>query len=162
MNPIVAALVAAALTTTALASAAFGQNADTVLLNGKIVTLDSASPAAEALAVRERVGLMDISTFAKFEVTGPDAHAFLERICANRIPAKDGGIILGHLLNENGFIESELTVTRLAADPVLRNRLSQSAHIAAARLEPGRIMAQWDTVLGGAVQPRRAAMAWSS
>jgi dimethylglycine dehydrogenase len=70
----------------------------------------------EALAVRERVGLMDISTFAKFEVTGPDAHAFLERICANRIPATDGGIILGHLLNENGFIESELTVTRLAAD----------------------------------------------
>lgn len=53
-------------------------------------------------------------------------------------------------------------MTRLAADPVLRNRLSQSAHIAAARLEPGRIMAQWDTVLSRAVQPRRAAMAWSS
>ena len=47
-------------------------------------------------------------------------------------------------------------------NPVLRNRLSQSAHIAAARLEPGRIMAQWDTVLSRAVQPRRAAMAWSS
>ncbi|CAN5529099.1 FAD-dependent oxidoreductase [soil metagenome] len=70
----------------------------------------------EALAVRERVGLMDISTFAKFEVRGRDAHAFLDRICANKIPGKDGGIILGHLLNENGFIESELTVTRLAAD----------------------------------------------
>jgi dimethylglycine dehydrogenase len=70
----------------------------------------------EALAVRERVGLMDLSTFAKFEVTGPDAFAFLERICANKIPAKDGGIILGHMLNSNGFIESELTVTRLAAD----------------------------------------------
>ncbi|HET7253820.1 MAG TPA: amidohydrolase family protein, partial [Xanthobacteraceae bacterium] len=52
MNPIVAALVAVALTTAGLASAAFGQNADTVLLNGKIVTLDPASPAAEALAVR--------------------------------------------------------------------------------------------------------------
>jgi dimethylglycine dehydrogenase len=70
----------------------------------------------EAMAVRERVGLMDLSTFAKFEVKGPDAHAFLDRICANKIPGKDGGIVLTHLLNENGFIESELTVTRLASD----------------------------------------------
>jgi dimethylglycine dehydrogenase len=70
----------------------------------------------EALAVRERVGLMDLSTFSKFDVKGPDAYSFLERICANKIPTKDGGIILGHLLNENGFIESEITVTRLAAD----------------------------------------------
>ena len=70
----------------------------------------------EALAVRNAVGLMDLSTFSKYDVTGPDAYAFLERICANKIPTKDGGIILGHLLNENGFIESEITVTRLAAD----------------------------------------------
>jgi len=70
----------------------------------------------EALAVRERVGLMDLSTFAKFEVTGKDAFAFLNRICANKVPEKDGGIILTHLLNDNGFIESELTITRLAAD----------------------------------------------
>jgi len=70
----------------------------------------------EALAVRERVGLMDLSTFSKYEVKGKDAHGFLERVCANKIPAKDGGIILGHLLNANGFIESEITVTRLAAD----------------------------------------------
>jgi dimethylglycine dehydrogenase len=71
---------------------------------------------AECQAVRERVGLMDLSTFSKFDVKGAEAHAFLERICANRIPGKDGGIMLGHLLNENGFIESEITVTRLAAD----------------------------------------------
>ena len=71
---------------------------------------------AEALAVRERVGLMDLSTFSKFEVTGPDAKTFLDRICANRIPEKDGGVILGHLLNENGFIESEITVTRLGPE----------------------------------------------
>jgi dimethylglycine dehydrogenase len=71
---------------------------------------------AEALAVREQVGLMDLSTFAKFEVTGPDARHFLDRICANRIPARPGGIVLTHLLNANGFIESELTVTRLGLD----------------------------------------------
>jgi len=69
----------------------------------------------EALAVREKVGLMDLSTFAKFEVAGADAHSFLDRICANKIP-RTGGIILGHLLNDNGFIESEITVTRLADD----------------------------------------------
>jgi len=71
---------------------------------------------AEALAVREKVGLMDLSTFSKFDVMGRDAYAFLERICANKIPTKDGGIILGHLLNENGFIESEITVTRLGPE----------------------------------------------
>ena len=70
---------------------------------------------SECLAVRNDVGLMDLSTFSKFDVRGPDAHAFLDRICANKIPEKDGGIILGHLLNANGFIESEITVTRLAA-----------------------------------------------
>ena len=70
----------------------------------------------EALAVRERVGLMDLSTFSKFDVKGRDAYAFLERICANKIPTKDGGMILGHLLNANGFIESEITVTRLGAE----------------------------------------------
>jgi dimethylglycine dehydrogenase len=70
----------------------------------------------ECIAVRERVGLMDLSTFAKFDVKGPDALTFLDRICANRMPKKDGGVVLAHLLNENGFIESEVTVTRLAAD----------------------------------------------
>jgi dimethylglycine dehydrogenase len=70
----------------------------------------------EALAVRERVGLMDLSTFSKYEVTGPDAQAFLARVCANRIPARDGAIVLAHLLTPAGFIESEVTLTRLAQD----------------------------------------------
>ena len=71
---------------------------------------------AEALAVRERVGLMDLSTFAKFEVKGPDAFEFLNRIHANKMPSKNGGLTLSHLLNDNGFIESEMTITRLADD----------------------------------------------
>jgi dimethylglycine dehydrogenase len=70
----------------------------------------------EALAVRERVGLMDLSTFAKFEVCGADAAGFLARICANKMPANDGGIALAHLLTPAGFIDSEVTVTRLAHD----------------------------------------------
>jgi dimethylglycine dehydrogenase len=71
---------------------------------------------AEALAVRDGVGLMDLSTFSKFEVKGADAHSFLNRIFANKIPTKDGGIVLAHLLNDNGFIESEMTITRLGAE----------------------------------------------
>jgi dimethylglycine dehydrogenase len=70
----------------------------------------------EALAVRERVGLMDLSTFAKYEISGPGAHDFLQRVCANRIPLKQGAIVLTHLLTPAGFIESELTVTRLTGD----------------------------------------------
>jgi dimethylglycine dehydrogenase len=70
----------------------------------------------EALAVRQRVGLMDLSSFSKYDIAGPEAQAFLARICANRIPQRDGGIVLTHLLTPAGFIESELTVTRLAHD----------------------------------------------
>ena len=62
----------------------------------------------------ERVGLMDLSTFSKFEVTGPDAFSFLNRINANKLPTKNGGIVLSHLLNNNGFIESEMTITRIS------------------------------------------------
>jgi dimethylglycine dehydrogenase len=70
----------------------------------------------ECLAVRERAGLMDLSSFAKFEIVGPDAFRFLERACPNRMPRRDGNIALSHLLNNNGFIDSEITVTRLAPD----------------------------------------------
>jgi dimethylglycine dehydrogenase len=69
----------------------------------------------EALAVRHHVGLMDLSSFAKFEVSGLHSRVFLDRIFANRMP-REGGIALAHLLNENGFIESEMTVTCLGPD----------------------------------------------
>ena len=68
---------------------------------------------AEVRAVRERVGIMDITAFTKVEVRGVDASAFLDRLIANRLPKKVGGIILTHLLNERGRIEIELTVARL-------------------------------------------------
>ena len=68
----------------------------------------------ECKAVRERVGLMDLSTFAKFDVVGKDAEAFLNRLCANKMPAKQGGVVLAHLLSENGRIDGEVTVTRLS------------------------------------------------
>lgn len=69
----------------------------------------------ECLAVRERAGILDLSGFAKYEISGPDARAFLNRICANRMPAS-GGIALAHVLSQGGRIGGELTVTHLADD----------------------------------------------
>ena len=68
---------------------------------------------AECLAVRERLGVADLTAFSKFEVTGSDAPALLDRLSANRLPARDGGIRLVHMLTELGGIESEMTITRL-------------------------------------------------
>jgi dimethylglycine dehydrogenase len=70
----------------------------------------------ECRAVRERVGLLDLSSFAKFEVSGRDAEALLGRLFANRLPRRAGGIALAHMLSEDGMIESECTVTRLGDD----------------------------------------------
>jgi len=72
--------------------------------------------ACETKAVREHAGIMDISAFTKMEVKGPDARQFVDRLVANNIPKKDGGIALTHLLNELGRIELEATVVRLAED----------------------------------------------
>ena len=69
--------------------------------------------AQEVRAVREQVGIMDISAFAKLDVSGADAEAFVSRIIANRAPGRRGGIVLGHILNERGRIEAETTVARI-------------------------------------------------
>ncbi|MDE0450215.1 MAG: FAD-dependent oxidoreductase [Gammaproteobacteria bacterium] len=69
----------------------------------------------ECLAVRERVGILDLSGFAKYDVTGPDARTMLDRLCANRVPGV-GRIGLTHLLSEGGRIGAEVTITRLDDD----------------------------------------------
>ncbi len=72
--------------------------------------------AEECRGTRERAGLADLTAFSKFEVTGADAAAFLDRLTANRVPAGNGGIRLTHLLTELGGIETEMTVTRLGSN----------------------------------------------
>jgi 4-methylaminobutanoate oxidase (formaldehyde-forming) len=76
------------------------------------------SPAigAEHMATRERVGLFDESSFAKLEVVGPGAAAFLERLCDNRVARDVGEITYTQMLNPRGGIESDFTVTRVAQD----------------------------------------------
>jgi len=72
--------------------------------------------AAEVKAVRETVGIMDVTAFAKVLVEGPDAFALLDRLTANRMPRKTGSITLTHMLNRAGRIELETTIVRMKED----------------------------------------------
>ena len=75
-----------------------------------------AKVAEECQAVRERVAIGDFSAFAKLQVTGAGAELFLNRLCANRMPRRIGGVALAHVLNEIGTIEGEFTIVRFAED----------------------------------------------
>jgi glycine cleavage system T protein len=76
------------------------------------------SPAidAEHAACRETAALFDESSFAKIEVSGEGAAAFLERLCANRVARDVGRVTYTQMLNRRGGIECDFTVTRLADD----------------------------------------------
>ena len=68
----------------------------------------------EAKAVRTTVGLTDVSTLAKFEISGPDAAAFLERVCATTVAKL--GVGRGRytfMLREDGFVMDDGTVWRI-------------------------------------------------
>jgi glycine cleavage system aminomethyltransferase T len=67
---------------------------------------------AEHLATRSTAGLFDLTAFAKFDVEGPDALAYLERICANRIDRPVGTIVYTAMLTAAGGIRCDLTITR--------------------------------------------------
>jgi dimethylglycine oxidase len=71
---------------------------------------------AEHLATRSRAALYDLTPFAKFDVEGPDAEAFLERVCANRVGRPVGAIVYTAMLTRRGTIRCDLTVTREAED----------------------------------------------
>jgi glycine cleavage system T protein len=76
------------------------------------------SPAigAEHRACREAAALFDETSFAKIEVSGDGAAAFLERLCANRVARAVGAVTYTQVLNARGGIECDFTVTRLADD----------------------------------------------
>ena len=68
--------------------------------------------AREHMAIREGVGLLDQSSFAKFLFQGRDAEAVLNQVCANNISVPVGKVVYTQWLNERGGIESDLTITR--------------------------------------------------
>ncbi|MCW2308580.1 GcvT family protein [Rhodobium gokarnense] len=66
----------------------------------------------ECRHVSTKVGLLDMSAFAKFEVSGPGAEDWLEGLVANRVPKKVGRVNLCHMLTKNGGVRSEFTIYR--------------------------------------------------
>ena len=74
---------------------------------------------AEHRAVREAVGVLDMSFMAKLAVRGPDAAAVLDRLSAGAVTERDGRITYTQWLGADGGVDADLTVTRLAADDLL-------------------------------------------
>ena len=70
----------------------------------------------EHRAIRERVAVIDQTSFAKFEIAGPGAEDFLQRIADNDIGGPTGSAVYTQLLNERGGIEADLTFMRLAPE----------------------------------------------
>jgi 4-methylaminobutanoate oxidase (formaldehyde-forming) len=73
----------------------------------------------EHRAVREGVGIMDMSFMSKFLVQGRDAGLVLDRVSANAVDGEPGVITYTQWLNEAGTLEADLTVTKLADDRFL-------------------------------------------
>ncbi|WP_419740313.1 GcvT family protein [Ruegeria sp.] len=69
--------------------------------------------AAEHRAVRENVGMYDMSSFGKIRVEGPDAEAFMNYIGGGDYSVPNGKIVYTQFLNRTGGIEADVTVTRL-------------------------------------------------
>ncbi|MCO5730207.1 FAD-dependent oxidoreductase [Rhizobium sp. SSA_523] len=70
----------------------------------------------EVESVTTNVGVLDMSPFAKMEVSGPGARAWLETIFANAIPKKRGRIALAHILTPAGGVRAEFTIYEWAPD----------------------------------------------
>jgi len=70
----------------------------------------------ECLAVRERAAVLDLSGFAKFEVSGPGAEAFLNFVTANSLPRRIGQIRVTSMLDHRGGFQCDTTVTKLGGD----------------------------------------------
>lgn len=68
--------------------------------------------AREASAARDAVAVFELTPFSKFDVSGKDALALLQQVCANDVDAPTGAVIYGQFLNARGGIEADVTITR--------------------------------------------------
>lgn len=71
---------------------------------------------AEHLAVRDAVGMYDLTSMGKYLVQGLDAEAVLQKLCAANMAVPVGQVVYTPILNEKGGFETDITVTRIAAD----------------------------------------------
>lgn len=70
----------------------------------------------EHRAVRERAGIIDLTSFGKIEVNGPGALAVVQRVCANDVDRPVGAAVYGQFLDESGGMLADVTITRLGDD----------------------------------------------
>ena len=78
---------------------------------------DYGSPQEECLAVRQRVGIIDVSTLGKLDVRGPDAPALLDKVYTHNFSGlRPGRVRYGVLCGDNGTIMDDGTVARLSDD----------------------------------------------
>ncbi|MSU89253.1 FAD-dependent oxidoreductase [Rhodobacteraceae bacterium 2CG4] len=70
--------------------------------------------AREHKAIRENVGIYDMSSFGKIRIEGPDAEAFVNHVAASNLSVPVGKIVYSQFLNASGGIEADVTVTRLS------------------------------------------------
>jgi 4-methylaminobutanoate oxidase (formaldehyde-forming) len=70
----------------------------------------------EHRAIRERAGLIDMSSFGKIEVRGPGALPLLQRISDNDVDRPAGTVIYTQFLNDRGGVVADMTITRLSPD----------------------------------------------
>lgn len=70
--------------------------------------------AREHKAIRENIGIYDMSSFGKLRVEGPDAESFLNRVAGGDFSVPVGKIVYTQFLNARGGIEADVTVTRLS------------------------------------------------
>jgi len=68
----------------------------------------------ECINVSKNVGILDMTAFSKFLITGPKAENWLNYLLSNKVPKKIGRISLSYLLTENGGVRSEFTVFKKA------------------------------------------------
>ena len=70
----------------------------------------------ECFAAREQAAIFDMSSFGKFEVSGPGALELLQRVACNNVSKPIGSLVYTQFLNSQGGIESDLTICRLAEE----------------------------------------------
>ncbi len=75
--------------------------------------------AAECRALREAVGIIDVSNFAKYRIRGEGSADYLDRLVANHVPAETGRSCLTPLIGLRGGIAGDFTITKLGEEDFL-------------------------------------------
>jgi predicted amidohydrolase YtcJ len=138
VNSIIAPLFAVAMTAAGLGSPAFGQTAHTVLLNGKVVTLDAAAPTAEALAVHDGK-IVAVGNSADIRAFAGAGTRTIDLAGRTVVP----GLIDSHMhaIRAALFYATEVNWIGTSSIPAAMERIKAAAQ----RAKPG----QWIVVAGG-------------